>query len=94
MNEELMPQARKMSWWEPYAWKLRNKTWWLFLPLMNYLHSKVSHCNEPEYFKAHPKLIRWTGGLKQFTWTWICGHNFGFSFHMGNIYWKLFGGNK
>lgn len=56
---------------------------------MNWLHARVAHCESPEYFKAHPKLARWTGGLKQFAWTWICGHHFGFSFHMGNIYWKL-----
>lgn len=72
-----------------FLWKLRNKVWWLLQPLMWWIYQKVQHCDSPEYYKVHPKLVRWTGGLREFTWTWVCGHNFSFSFHIANIYWKI-----
>lgn len=89
MTGQSSPVIVPAKWYQPFFWKLRNKSWWWFLPLMNLLHDKTKHCGEPEYFKANPKLVRWTGGIKVFAWTWICGHHLGFSLHMGNIYWKL-----
>lgn len=82
-------QIRPSRWYEKHLWKLRNKMWWVFLPLFSWIHSKVAHCDSPEYFKAHPKLVRWTGGIQTFCRTWVCGHGWGFSLHMGNIYWKI-----
>ena len=89
MSDQGTVLFKKTRWYHPFLSKLRQNSWWWLLPLMGWIHEKTAHCNEPEYFKSHPKLIRWTGGLKQFSWTWICGHHFGFSFQMANIYWKI-----
>lgn len=52
---------------------------------------KLGHfgVDSPEFFKAHPFLAKWLGGLDGFCHTHWCGHGFGYSFHIANIYWKF-----
>ena len=83
------PQCQEITAAEKRRIRLERFFHRLLYPAMNWIVLRVHHCDSAEYHATHPIGRRWLGGLKLFTWTWVCGHGPRFSFRMGNIYWRL-----